>query len=395
MSAIRWRKGVRPRGLCHPPACWPARRPYPWGGSHLRLACPPRLPSFACRPRPARVLPMRRSRTVYALLARCPRFAPRTRATSSLAPPAPWTCPPASCVPSHSRVRTAHTISIRRLAWGRTRVKGGSGGARAFRLLLSRAGELYTAVRRFGLEVFQLPPSHEGELEIRIPSGRHMNISTPALTRGRTTPQSHNHQTRRFQLPPYEKRSPHIRGECCRWGRASGVFRAFLFGLFLAALLFGGFDAGELQARLHLGIRRGGRRDGDLAAVRTCSRPSSLMVAISSLLLDHSMPLSTRPFWVPSSASGVAVSCNCAPTVSSCPSSAPSIFTEWTLWVSTVTSHEAIMPLYSADSTVTRTLPSARAVRVLPSMETIFASSSVSARQINSAALPEMVGSKV
>lgn len=83
MSAIRWRKGVRPRGLRHLPACWPARRPYPWGGSHLRLACPPRLPSFACRPRPARVLPMRRSRTVYALLARCPRFAPRTRATSS------------------------------------------------------------------------------------------------------------------------------------------------------------------------------------------------------------------------------------------------------------------------------------------------------------------------
>ena len=212
--AIRWRKGVRPRGLRHPPACWPARRPYPWGGSHLRLACPPRLPSFACRPRPARVLPMRRSRTVYALLARCPRFAPRTRATSSLAPPAPWNMPSRIVRTfTHSRVRTAHTISIRRLAWGRTRVKGGSGGARAFRLLLSRAGELYTAVRRFGLEVFQLPPSHEGELEIRIPSGRHMNISTPALTRGRTTPQSHNHQTRRFQLPPYEKRSPHIRGE--------------------------------------------------------------------------------------------------------------------------------------------------------------------------------------
>lgn len=191
--------------------------PVPLGREPLRLACPPRLPSFACRPRPARVLPMRRSRTVYALLARCPRFAPRTTRCAQLrppAPPAPWNMPSRIVRTfTHSRVRTAHTISIRRLAWGRTRGKGGSGGARAFRLLLSRAGELYTAVRRFGLEVFQLPPSHEGELEIRIPSGRHMNISTPALTRGRTTPQSHNHQTRRFQLPPYEKRSPHIRGE--------------------------------------------------------------------------------------------------------------------------------------------------------------------------------------
>lgn len=175
----------------------------------------PTAPTFVrVPPAPRARLPMRRSRTVYALLARCPRFAPRTRATSSLAPPAPWNMPSRIVRTfTHSRVRTAHTISIRRLAWGRTRVKGGNRDARAFRLPLSREGELYTAVRRFGLEVFQLPPSHEGELEIRIPSGRHMNISTPALTRGRTTPQSHNHQTRRLQLPPHEKRSPHIRGE--------------------------------------------------------------------------------------------------------------------------------------------------------------------------------------
>lgn len=102
MSAIRWRKGVRPRGLCHPPACWPARRPYPWGGSHLRLACPPRLPSFACRPRPARVCPC----AAHEQCTRCSRVVrvlPRARAQlRPLRRPRPGTCPPASCVPSRT-----------------------------------------------------------------------------------------------------------------------------------------------------------------------------------------------------------------------------------------------------------------------------------------------------
>ena len=213
MSAIRWRKGVRLRGLCHPPACCRRAARTPGAGA----TCASRAHRAYLRSRATRAPRAFCPCAAHEQCTRCSRVVrvlPRARAQlRPLRRPRPGTCPPASCVPSHPRLRTAHTISIRRLAWGRTRVKGGSGGARAFRLLLSRAGELYTAVRRFGLEVFQLPPSHEGELEIRIPSGRHMNISTPALTRGRTTPQSHNHQTRRFQLPPYEKRSPHIRGE--------------------------------------------------------------------------------------------------------------------------------------------------------------------------------------
>ena len=172
MSAIRWRKGVRPRGLRHPPS--PCAPPVPWGGYSprpARPAHPPRLPLFACRPRPARVLPMRRSRTVSALLARCPRFAPRTRATSSLAPPAPWNMPSRIVRTfAHSRVRIAHTISIRRLAWGRTRGKGGNRDARAFRLPLSRAGELEIRIPKWSpYEHFNSRP-HARANKLRSPT---------------------------------------------------------------------------------------------------------------------------------------------------------------------------------------------------------------------------------
>ena len=236
MSAIRWRKGVRPRGLCHPPACWPARRPYPWGGSHLRLACPPRLPSFACHPRPARVLPMRRSRTVYALLARCPRFAPRTTRCAQLrppappAPPAPWNMPSRTVRTfAHSRVRIAHTISIRRLAWGRTRGKGGNRDARAFRLPLSREGELYTAVRRFGLEVFQLPPSREGE-QLRSPTtikrggfNSHPRKNAPHISAGsaQSADKAHKRKNRSDQIE--------IRGDFCFRRQQTCILRSLTF----------------------------------------------------------------------------------------------------------------------------------------------------------------------